>query len=588
MGPGWTKNRPSRGSTEAAIPVTGLETCREIRGLGDRFLGEAYILQGSANSLLEHLLTQAIESRFFPALLGALHQEGGEGELILEQNDGTRRVFWAKGDLVYLQSDAAGEQFGNYLIRQGILDRNALQELLSAKDDLRFGDKVVHWGLVTVEERDRLLQRLLEQILLNALEHPLVNVIWEPGPIEEKLSSDLRFRLDHRALIWEAFQQIRDLTFLVELLYSEPDWRWESKDELLVALSDLSLTPEMAFALSMLGREPLGFEAFMSITGMEEDDAARLIVALWALGSLSLKEGKMPALPPGQPGRTRGVDPAVFSTGQMPIIDSSPPFPPPPHAVPGRPAPVSLYPPAPAPATAAPPPLANIPLSWSSEPPPLPPQPPVFQKPLPPPPPASTWGTLPERARGTEAAPPQVKPELPPPQAQEPEDEDPFFDAPVHVEGHGTPGEGTPSDRARKLVKTAKIFLIQGHTGEAVRALEDAVKLDPESRGSFEAWLMLGKLRLTNPAWMNRAIEAFQMATRVNPLVGEPWALMGELYLKKGFKSNADSCYRRALEMDPSIPVPTGIDLSHNSNPSSPRPEGNGPGLMGRIKGLFS
>ena len=177
---------------------------------------------------------------------------------------------------------------------------------------------------------------------------------------------------------------------------------------------------------------------------------------------------------------------------------------------------------------------------------------------------------------------------LPPSQPQEPEDEDPFFDAPVHVEGHGAPGEGTPTDRARKQVKKAKILLIQGHTGEAIRALEDAVRLDPDSRGSFEAWLMLGKLRLTNPAWMNRAIEALQMATRVNPLVGEPWALMGELYIKKGFKSNASSCYKKAREMDPSIPLPEGIDFTQNPPPTSPETGGNAPGLMGRIKGLFS
>ena len=50
---------------------------------------------------------------------------------MLEQNDGVRRLHWLRGELVYLQSDAAGEQFGNYLLRQGILDFAGLNELLA-------------------------------------------------------------------------------------------------------------------------------------------------------------------------------------------------------------------------------------------------------------------------------------------------------------------------------------------------------------------------------------------------------------------------------------------------------------------------
>ena len=62
--------------------------------------------------------------------MGSLHQQRAEGELVLEQNDGTRRLYWANGDLKYLRSDAVGEQFGNFLIRRGVLDMASLKELL--------------------------------------------------------------------------------------------------------------------------------------------------------------------------------------------------------------------------------------------------------------------------------------------------------------------------------------------------------------------------------------------------------------------------------------------------------------------------
>lgn len=580
---------------------------------------------------LERILSQTTERRFFPALLGALHQEQAEGELILEQNDGTRRTFWEKGNLVYLQSDAAGEQFGNYLIRQGVLNRDALQDLLSAEDDTRFGDRVVQSGLVTIEDRNRLLQSLLEQILLNALEHPVVNVTWEPGPISEKLSADLRFRLDHRPLIWEAFQQIRDLTFLVDLLYSEPEWRWHTREEdLLMSLSDLSLTPEMAFALSFLGGEPLAYESFMSATQMEEDDAARLVVALWALGSLSLIEGQMPILPIEKSGKRQRGGASDFSTGQMPLVDPSAPPPPeivpsvqhpaptepPNRIVPAAPAiPISWSTPAPTPpvnqapaaqpllrerATAfGPPPVKPLPLSPPPQPkrahadfPELPKQPSTLHPPLSRPGQDSVWGLLPEqdpKSRAQSSPPRAVPISTPPPELVMGK---PLLADPTPVEAKETPGSQeleSPEDQARKHLKKAKILLIQGRTGEAIRSLEDSVRLDPESRSSFEAWLLLGKLRLSNPAWMNRAMEALQMATRVNPLLAEPWALMGEIYVKKEFRANAISCFKKALALDPNIVLPQDFDLGDIPIPSgTDAPPKDSPSLMGRIKGLFS
>ena len=59
---------------------------------------------------------------FLPAIMGALYQQKAVGELVLEQNDGTRRLYWSGGELRYLRSDAVGEQFGNFLIRRGVLD----------------------------------------------------------------------------------------------------------------------------------------------------------------------------------------------------------------------------------------------------------------------------------------------------------------------------------------------------------------------------------------------------------------------------------------------------------------------------------
>jgi cytochrome c-type biogenesis protein CcmH/NrfG len=145
--------------------------------------------------------------------------------------------------------------------------------------------------------------------------------------------------------------------------------------------------------------------------------------------------------------------------------------------------------------------------------------------------------------------------------------------------------EASATERARRLLVKAKSYMMQDRTSEAIRALEQAIKLDGDSPGAFESWMLLGRLRLNNPAWSTRAIEALQVASRLNPRAAEPWALMGELYHRKGFQANAQGCFRRALELDPSVAVPSGWS---REDPAMLAPREGQSGLMGKLRGMFS
>jgi cytochrome c-type biogenesis protein CcmH/NrfG len=145
--------------------------------------------------------------------------------------------------------------------------------------------------------------------------------------------------------------------------------------------------------------------------------------------------------------------------------------------------------------------------------------------------------------------------------------------------------EPSAPERARRLLIKAKSYVMQDRTSEAIRALEQAIKLDGDSPGAFESWMLLGRLRLNNPAWSTRAIEALQVASRLNPRAAEPWALMGELYHRKGFQANAQGCFRRALELDPSVAVPAGWSVE---DPTSPASKDGQAGIMGKLRGMFS
>ena len=406
------------------------------------------------------------------ANLGLLHQTRGTGELVLEQNDGVRRLYLKDGRLCYLRSDAVGEQFGNYLIRLGVLDYNALKDLLK-EPGTKVGERVVQWGLITETQRDLRLRELFSSILLHAVEHPVLACRWIPGDLAEEQV----FNLDHRFIVWEVYRQMQTLEALVEVFRGQESWRWTAHDSLLDAMADLTLTPQTAFAITQLGREPMSFDTMASVMGLDEGEAARLVAALWALGGLELAEEEAEPFFPSRAEEAEAIAPPAPEPS--PAEDT-------PHIVPDLEAP--------------PPPLAAAPVDDSA-----------------------------------------------------------------------------PLLKARAYFQQATSLNTQGRSSEAIRALEESIKLDPESPHSFGAWMLLGDLRQGNPAWSTRAVEAYQVAARVRPRSGEPWLRMGHLYLRKGFAQNARGCFQRAMELDPSLEVP---DLG--KAPEAPGEEKEG--LLGRLR----
>lgn len=462
-------------------------------------------------------MTEAHTRQFLPALMGSLRQEAQDGVLELEQSDGIRLLYWVSGNLVYLKSEVAGEQFGNYLIRRGVLDWDALQELLADKSGVRFGDRLVKWGLLTEKERDDHLYTLMRQILLNAMEHPIVEMRWKDSSLGGDLDLDLYFPIDYRRMVWETFQDLGTLADVCDLFKRSTDWRWEAPPELLDSLKDLPLTPQMAYVLTFLGKDPMGFETLVSLTRMEEEEAARLIVTLWALSGLNLAKGEMPS-------------PAKHRKPSQPLT---------------------------------PPMVPILPLSFSSP----APAPPAAKAPSAPEPPPKI---------DLEATGKRPLIELESAIAAESANGHPGIESNDLEVGVTENGEEsiTPAQNALKLFKRAKFLLLQDRTSETVRLLEESVRLDPEGPIAYDSWLLLGRLRMANPAWIVRAMDALQAANKLRPKAGEPFALMGELYHRKGFKREAAQNYRKAIELNPLLPIPQEVDMTAaDEAPEAPEPE---------------
>ncbi|MCE1228666.1 MAG: tetratricopeptide repeat protein [Firmicutes bacterium] len=447
-----------------------------------------------------------------------MRQRQAEGTLLLEQNDGNRRIHWVGGNIVFLQSDVAGEQFGNFLLRRGVLDHMALKELLTNDENFRLGQKVVQWGLMSEASRDEHLQILQEQIMIHALEHPVLRMEWTSGQTEDSLSDDLRFSVDHRHFVWRTFQEARNGANLCDLFFEKSKWRWVAPGELLGLVHDLPLTPALAFALSFWSRMPMGFEWFLSVSELGEEETARLIATLWALGGLHLVDGEDPEL------GTLEISTATFA----PLAASAPI----------------------APTSVSTPPI-EIPLDQQEQ-----------------------------GHSGSQPTPPREYLQI---ELIEPVTGSfPTIDINQSPRKPPTEIDEGPVASARKLFLRAKHLLSQDRMAEAIRLLEQSVKLDPDSPQAYDRWILLGKHRMENPAWSTRAIEALQSAAGLKPKVSEPWALMGEVYHRKGFLTQAKACFERALEVDPETPVPDDM------RPGASQPEEEEPvGLLKRFKGMF-
>jgi hypothetical protein len=348
--------------------------------------------------------------------------------------------------------------------------------------------------------------------------------------------------LEHRHLVWQAFQESRTLDRVHILLETHQDWRWTGMPNLLDGVADLPLTPRMAFAASYLGPEAMGFQTFKALAGLEPQEAGRLLVTLWALGSLYLSEGSISAPWLEPESQAEPASPPEVAAEPLPPVPptrdgaASGPLP----AAPGRDR-------APSPVPAPPPPALNEGGSRS----------PRFAEA------DMTTGQSPV-ITSAHAARPLLQDSQP-------------MEIPLLPPAPPAPAAPPPPSPAALLTK-AKRVLGQQRTGEAIRLLEQFVQMDPDSPAAYEPWMLLGRLRTANPAWTNRALEAYQVAARIRPKSGEPWMGMGEIYSRKGSRSNAQECYLKARALDPMAEIPQEV-LAEDYLPKAPDQ-----GLFSRMK----
>ena len=115
-------------------------------------------------------------------------------------------------------------------------------------------------------------------------------------------------------------------------------------------------------------------------------------------------------------------------------------------------------------------------------------------------------------------------------------------------------GEGAASIQQRLTQKSigeqnftrAKELAAEGDYYGAIVLLKQAVQYVPDHA---EAWQLLGSCQERNPKWRREAAESLQMALSIDPNNIEAMISLGDLYRSEGMISRAQTCYEDVLKI---------------------------------------
>lgn len=118
--------------------------------------------------------------------------------------------------------------------------------------------------------------------------------------------------------------------------------------------------------------------------------------------------------------------------------------------------------------------------------------------------------------------------------------------------GHLPQAVDPRQDEARKTLARndaaeAKRLLAQGDLGEAAILLEQAVRLHPEP----ETLLLLARVELRNPMWVQRAADRLRHALAIDPRFTEGWLELASFWGLRGQPDKQRQCLGKILEYDP-------------------------------------
>jgi len=109
--------------------------------------------------------------------------------------------------------------------------------------------------------------------------------------------------------------------------------------------------------------------------------------------------------------------------------------------------------------------------------------------------------------------------------------------------------EVDPEEKAREIYRKAKSLYTQKKHRLAIKALEEAINLDPKKP---DFYLLLGLSQTQIPDLKREAEVNLQKAAEMESWNAEPFAALGMLFYSERLYKRAEGHFRKALELEPS------------------------------------
>lgn len=287
-----------------------------------------------------------------------LYVERRSGILHLAYGKISKRIYFRKGSMIFANSDVESDRLGEFLIRQGVIDREAFEKTTETMKETghRFGRTVVELGHCTAEEME---QKVVDQI--QAIIYSLFD--WSEGDYrfeqhENPVDEDIVLNLSTADIILEGARRLENIDTVRNALGDSSGVLEQNEDPLLLYQKMTTLSQSEYFILSRVDGTSTMDDIF-AVSPLGEDETLRCIYGLVSAGVLVIKGGARPAASSDEPAPTRTPPP---EPPPRPAVPTRPPKPDPPKVTAATPPPQTApSPPASKPAPSPPPATAEVP-----------------------------------------------------------------------------------------------------------------------------------------------------------------------------------------------------------------------------------
>jgi hypothetical protein len=148
-------------------------------------------------------------------VLALLAQTGWRGELVVEDAESRRMVFFDQGSVVGACTNVEEERIGSVLYRFGALDQDSLTRVLDAcKEGKRFGEAALELGVLTRDALYKHIQKQIEEVVFATLTVGDGTFFFLDGFDESRLVS--HHALSANALLMDAVTRMDEVKYFHE------------------------------------------------------------------------------------------------------------------------------------------------------------------------------------------------------------------------------------------------------------------------------------------------------------------------------------------------------------------------------------